>query len=78
MTTRQTREFAQRQVAAMDQFLSWAGDDPLMGPGLRARREEFARQVGELGVLLDMELPLPGDSGEINGLHLEDGRKILS
>lgn len=48
MKTRQTREFAQRQVAAMDSFLSWAGDDPLMGPGLRSRREEFARQASEL------------------------------
>lgn len=48
MTTRQTREFAQRQVAAMDSFLSWAGDDPLMGPGLRARREEFVQKAQEL------------------------------
>lgn len=48
MKTRQTREFAQRQVAAMDSFLSWAGDDPLMGPGLRSRREEFSRQAKEL------------------------------
>ena len=30
----------------MDDFLSWAGDHPLMGPALRERREEF-RQKGQ-------------------------------
>ncbi len=48
MNTRENKEFAQRQVAAMDRFLSWAGDDPLMGPALKQRREEFARQAAEL------------------------------
>ncbi len=43
MNTREEKDFALRQVAAMDRFLSWAGADPLMGPGLRQRREEFER-----------------------------------
>jgi len=48
MSTREDRDFAFRQIAAMDRFLSWAGDDPLMGPGLRQRREEFEKQAKEL------------------------------
>jgi len=47
MNTRDEKDFALRQVASMDRFLEWAGDDPLMGPGLRARREEFARKAEE-------------------------------
>lgn len=31
----------------MDRFLSWAGDDPLMGPALKQRREDFVQRAAE-------------------------------
>jgi len=48
MSTRDDKEFAQRQVAAMDRFIPWAGDHPLMGPALKQRREEFDMQARQL------------------------------
>src|SRR5436309_8396497 len=42
------RSFVQSQMVEMDRLLDLAGGDPLMGPGLRQRKEELARELQTL------------------------------
>lgn len=81
MSTREDKDFALRQVAAMDRFLSWAGDHPLMGPALQQRRDEFERQAKELPAMAPSPravLFFTGDPVEgSKGIEIEFMTKVL-
>lgn len=48
MNTIAERSFLKSQIVDLDRLIELTGDDPLMTPGLVARKAEFERRLGEL------------------------------